>query len=188
MHTSVTSSPFASRRALPLEAVTLTGGFWARKQAVNRQVSLRRGYQKLEEFGNIDNLKLAAGLSDAPFRGPLFMDSDLYKWLEAIAYDQVLAPDAELMALAEGVIDLLEAAQGEDGYLNSYWQMVKPDERWSDLDHGHEFVLLGRQGSEHITAGELARRRNTIAWEVLSSMAQRVDRVYYPEAGSAHQD
>lgn len=56
------------------------------------------------------------------------------------------------------------------------------------LDHGHEFVLLGRQGSEHITAGELARRRNTIAWEVLSSMAQRVDRVYYPEAGSAHQD
>jgi alanine racemase len=56
------------------------------------------------------------------------------------------------------------------------------------LDHGDEFVLLGGQGSERITAGELARRRNTIVWEVLSSMAQRVDRVYYPEAGSAHQD
>jgi alanine racemase len=53
------------------------------------------------------------------------------------------------------------------------------------LDSAAEFVLLGRQGAEVITAGELARRRNTIAWEVLSSMAQRLDRVYYPEAGAA---
>jgi alanine racemase len=51
------------------------------------------------------------------------------------------------------------------------------------LGHDDEFVLLGRQGTAVIGAGELARRRNTIAWEVLSSMAQRLDRVYYPEAG-----
>ncbi len=50
------------------------------------------------------------------------------------------------------------------------------------LGYGEEFVLMGRQGAESITAGELARRRNTIAWEVLTSMAQRVDRVYYPMA------
>jgi alanine racemase len=56
------------------------------------------------------------------------------------------------------------------------------------IDHDDEFVLLGRQGPETITAGELARRRNTITWEVVSSMAQRLGRVYYPEAGSAHQD
>ena len=47
-----------------------------------------------------------------------------------------------------------------------------------------EFVLLGRQGEATITAGDLARSRNTIAWEVLSGMAARMDRVYYPEAGS----
>ena len=48
------------------------------------------------------------------------------------------------------------------------------------VDLGEEFVLLGRQGPEAITAGDLARARNTIAWEVLSSMAGRLDRVYYP--------
>jgi alanine racemase len=53
------------------------------------------------------------------------------------------------------------------------------------LDASAEFVLLGRQGAEVITAGELARRRNTITWEVLASMAQRLDRVYYPGAGAA---
>lgn len=47
-----------------------------------------------------------------------------------------------------------------------------------DLDE--EFVLLGRQGHEAITAGDLARARNTIPWEVLASMAGRMDRVYYP--------
>ncbi len=52
------------------------------------------------------------------------------------------------------------------------------------VSQADEFVLLGRQGQAAITAGDLARSRNTIAWEVLSSMAARVDRVYYPEAGS----
>jgi alanine racemase len=56
------------------------------------------------------------------------------------------------------------------------------------LDHGDEFVLLGRQGPEVISAGDLARLRNTIAWEVLTSMAQRLDRVYHPQAGTAESD
>ena len=51
------------------------------------------------------------------------------------------------------------------------------------LDRADEFVLLGRQGEAAISALDLARARNTIAWEVLSSMAARLDRVYYREAG-----
>ncbi len=53
------------------------------------------------------------------------------------------------------------------------------------LDYDEEFVLLGAQGEDRISAGELARRRNTIAWEVLTSMAQRLARVYHPSAGTA---
>ncbi len=52
-----------------------------------------------------------------------------------------------------------------------------------DVGRADEFVLLGRQGEAAISAADLARARNTIAWEVLSSMAARLDRVYYPEAG-----
>jgi alanine racemase len=53
------------------------------------------------------------------------------------------------------------------------------------LDHAEEFVLMGTQGGHTISVGELARRRNTIAWEVLTSMAQRLARVYHPQAGTA---
>jgi alanine racemase len=46
-----------------------------------------------------------------------------------------------------------------------------------------EFVLLGSQGDESITADDLARRRNTIAWEVLTGVTLRLTRVYHAAAG-----
>ncbi len=161
MHVSTKDTPHARWRSLALGGVSLSEGFWADKQATNRDVSLQRGYQKLEEFGNIDNLRLAAGLQEGAYRGPVFMDSDLYKWLEAVAYDLAIAPDPHLAGLAEGVIDLLAAAQaapsaGEDGYLNSYWQVVRPDDRWADLDHGHELYCAG-----HLIEAAIAFHRAT---------------------------
>ena len=49
------------------------------------------------------------------------MDSDVYKWLEAVSYDLANFPDPESEAMADQAIDLLAAAQQEDGYLNSFW-------------------------------------------------------------------
>ena len=46
-----------------------------------------------------------------------------------------------------------------------------------------EVVLLGQQGDERITVSELARRRTTIAWEVLAGMAYRIPRVYHRASG-----
>ena len=46
-----------------------------------------------------------------------------------------------------------------------------------------EFVLLGEQGSERISAGELARSRTTNSWEVVTTMSRRLPRVYDAAAG-----
>ncbi|HEY1331959.1 MAG TPA: alanine racemase [Actinomycetota bacterium] len=43
---------------------------------------------------------------------------------------------------------------------------------------GEEVVLLGRQGDEEITAGELARLAGTIAYEVVCAVGRRVPREY----------
>jgi alanine racemase len=45
-----------------------------------------------------------------------------------------------------------------------------------------EFVLLGRQGSDEISALELAQERTTISWEVVSTMSRRMPRVYTARA------
>ena len=47
----------------------------------------------------------------------------------------------------------------------------------ADLDS--EFTFLGVDGSESITADDVARARNTISWEVVSTLATRLPRVYH---------
>ena len=47
-----------------------------------------------------------------------------------------------------------------------------------------EFVLLGEQGSDRITAAELAQERATISWEVVAAMAARLPRVYTAPAAA----
>ena len=53
------------------------------------------------------------------------------------------AADDESGEMADEAVPLIEAAQQPDGYLNSYWQVVEPDRRWADLDHGHELYCAG---------------------------------------------
>jgi alanine racemase len=43
---------------------------------------------------------------------------------------------------------------------------------------GDEAVLIGRQGSEEILAGDLARKAGTIAWEIFTGIGPRVAREY----------
>lgn len=45
-----------------------------------------------------------------------------------------------------------------------------------------EFVLLGAQGPERITAEDLARLRTTNTWEVVTAMSARLPRVYHAAA------
>jgi DUF1680 family protein len=147
-------SPHKSYQALLNGAATFTSGFWAERQAVNRKVSLKHGYAMLNKAGNFHNLKLAAGLESGTYRGMNFADENVYKWLEALAWELGRAPDDELQTLAEEVISLVTAAQQPDGYLNSYYQVVEPAQKWSDLDFGHELYCAG-----HLIQAAIAFKR-----------------------------
>ena len=138
-----THSPAAAWQPLTHSRVTITGGLWAERQAINRAVSLRHGYRMLEQSGNFHDLRLAAGQAQGEFRGPLFMDSDMYKWLEAVGWELGSGPDAELQGMADEAIRLIAAAQTPEGYLNSYYQVVEPERRWANLEMGHELYCAG---------------------------------------------
>ncbi len=54
------------------------------------------------------------------------------------------------------------------------------------VDAGEEVVLMGRQGAEEIFATDLARKADTIAWEIFTGITARVERIYlHPAGGSA---
>ena len=131
-------------RLRPLEptGVQILGGLLGDRQRVNREVTIPHGTEQLERAGTFENLRVAAGRSQRGRRGMVFSDSDVYKWLEALAWETQRQPSPELERLATETTELVAAAQQPDGYLNSYWQL-EGRERWSDLEMGHELYCAG---------------------------------------------
>jgi len=136
-------SPHAILNTLEFRNVSLHEGFWTKKININRKISLLFGFEMLEKAGNFDNLRIAAGSIKGNYQGYVFQDSDIYKWLEAVAWEMGKEPDQELSAMADQAIALIAAAQRPDGYINSYVQTRESYKPWIDLDNGHELYCAG---------------------------------------------
>jgi uncharacterized protein len=132
-----------ARRPVPLGAVTLGPGMLGDWQRLNRTATIPHCLDRLESTGVLDNLRRLVGESDAPFRGPLFADSDLYKTLEAIGWEAVTGDVTEHLPFVDETVRLLTRAQEPDGYLNSYYQGPHVGGRFTDLPQGHELYCLG---------------------------------------------
>lgn len=99
----------------------------------------------------IENFKAAAGKSGAKFHGAVFVDTDLYKWIEAVSYCLSAEKDETLEKLCDEAIDLIGSAQQPDGYLDTYYITVAPEKRWTNLMEGHELYCAG-----HMIEGAVA--------------------------------
>ncbi len=138
-------------RLVPIDGggLRITGGLWAGRQSVIRQHSLPHGHRQLEASGALGNFRNAArgtglyvgGSDDAGTTFP-FLDSDVYKWLEAVGWELGREADPALAADADAVIAAVTAAQRPDGYLNTYVQL-SGRRAWSDLQWGHELYCVG---------------------------------------------
>ena len=84
----------------------------------------------------------SGGSGPAGYHGPVFMDSDIYKTLEAIGWELGSGPRPALRDFAASAIGLLEQVQQADGYLNSYVQATG-EPRYSQLASSHEMYCDG---------------------------------------------
>ncbi|MEU4197645.1 beta-L-arabinofuranosidase domain-containing protein [Kribbella sp. NPDC026611] len=138
--------------------IELTGGLLHGWQQRNRAATIPHAIGELRKAGNLENLRRLADATVGPYRGRYpFLDTDLYKTLEGLAYE-VGREDAPAGAreFYDEVVELLGRAQAGDGYLNSYFQDPdQPKQPWSDLGWGHELYNLGHL----IQAAVAARRR-----------------------------
>ncbi len=91
----------------------------------------------------VHNFKVAAGLKEGVHQGKLFQDCDIYKWLEGAAYSLQTKPDEHLEALMDEAIDYIVKAQCPDGYINTYYTLVCPEKRWTNLQECHELYCAG---------------------------------------------
>ncbi len=122
----------------PLKAVTIDDHFWSERQRINREATLPAEYKQCETTGRV------AALSLVPVpEQHYFWDSDIAKWIEAAAYSLETHPDPEVEAVVDQTISLLAAAQQPDGYLNTYFTAIAPEQRWVNLRDYHEMYCAG---------------------------------------------
>ncbi|OPG01672.1 glycoside hydrolase family 127 protein [Microbispora sp. GKU 823] len=135
-------------------------GRWRRR---NAEDTLPHCVDNLHTAGNIGNLRAAAGESEDEFAGMWFADSDVHKTLEAAAWQLATSPEDDgLRSFVDDTTALLARAQREDGYLNSYFTVVAPQERWAKPDWSHELYCAG-----HLFQAAVAAARTGVSPDLL---------------------
>lgn len=178
-------------QSIPLKNIEIQNPFWneyldlVHKEIIPYQWdAMNDRIPGAEPSHCIENYRIAAGQAEGKFYGFVFQDSDLAKWLEAVAYVLSSRPDPELEKLADEAIDLVCAAQQPDGYLNTYYTLNAPHQRWRNLREGHELYCAG-----HIMEAAVAYYEATGKRKLLHSMMRFADLIcdtFGPEEGKIH--
>jgi uncharacterized protein len=136
-------SPHARLRTVPVHAVKMGQGFWSARMQTNVEKSIPTMLEELEKHGVVDNFRRLSGRKQAPRHGPLYTDSDIYKWMEAAAFALQSHPDARLRETIDALTSDILAAQEPSGYLNTYWVHEREQGRFQEQTRGHELYCLG---------------------------------------------
>lgn len=168
----------ASHRPLDLRAVRLTDGPLADWQSLNASATIPHCIAQLETSGVIDNLRRVVGESGAEYRGFVFADSDLYKVVEAVAWEIARTGTTEHDAWLDDVIGLVARVQEPSGYVMSWIQGVHPEKKFAELEWTHEMYVLGHMVQAAV-ALERANGRSDLL-DIARAFVDLVDRRFGP--------
>ena len=166
-------------KPVSIKNVAIDGGFWAERQAVNRDRTIPAITHQMDTTGRLDAWKLDWQPGQKPPH--IFWDSDAGKWLEAIGYSLATHPNAEFERKADEVIDMIEKAQQPDGYLNIYFTAVEPENRWTNLRDKHELYDAGHLIEAAVAYYQATGKRKLL--DVLSRYADHIITQFGREEG-----
>lgn len=169
------------RSPLPIPDVTVDDAFWAPRRETARTKTIPHQEHQLRTGGQFKALELAWKPGDEG-EPHIFWESDVAKWIEAASYALAREHDADLDAAVDEAIALLAGAQQDDGYLNVYFTVVKPGERFTDLRDAHELYCAGHLIEAGVAHHEATGK--TTLLEVVRRYADLIDREFGP-GGSA---
>jgi DUF1680 family protein len=177
---NLAKSPHAKLRDIPVRAVTITGGFWGSRREINVSRSIPTMHDLLEANGRMNNFRRLVGKSYAAQSGPVFSDSDVYKWTEAVGFVLQSGDRPALRATADKIIEEVIAVQDPDGYLNTYYQDDRKSLRMlpQTQSTGHELYNIG-----HMLQGAIAYYRATGDRRLLDAGIRFVDDFLIPNYG-----
>ena len=171
-----------------LNRVTITDPFLGEYQRLIRDVVIPYQWQALndtiagaEPSHALANYRIAAGVEQGEFYGMVFQDSDVTKWLEAVAWSLCQKPDAALEKTADEVIELLAQAQCDDGYLNTWYSVKEPGLRWTNVAECHELYCAGHLFEAAVAFFNATGKRRLL--EIACRFADHIATVFGPGEG-----
>lgn len=116
--------------------------FWAKRRAVVRKNTLHTQLDILKSTGRYAAFLLKWHPAYEDGHKALFWDSDVAKWLEGACYFLAEQGDEDEDAVIDyavkELVEMIRGAQWKDGYLNLFFTVVKPGERFTNVRDLHE--------------------------------------------------
>ncbi|WP_436926164.1 glycoside hydrolase family 127 protein [Halosimplex amylolyticum] len=159
-------------RTLPLSAVDIRDDFWTPRLETNRLVTLEHQYDHIKANGCLDNFRRVLGEAGGEFEGPMFVDANAYKWLEAASYVLATEEMPSLRRKVDEVVSLIERTQAEDGYLCTFFMLADQEDRWTNFSRMHELYCAG-----HLIEAGIAHHRSTGETTLLDVARQFADHI-----------
>ncbi len=170
-----------------LKSFRFTDGFLARQarlvcdtvvpyqeKVINDEVGDCAPSHAVANFKNAAYLnKNGAMAENGEFYGQVFQDSDVAKWIEAAAYSLQIKPDVCLEKRIDELCDVIADAQEEDGYLQTYFTLKRPTEKFKNLLEAHELYCSG-----HMMEAAVALYEVTGNDKLLRIMQKNADMLY----------
>lgn len=157
-------------RPLPLENVTFTEGFWKRYTENTARITIPYCLNRCIDSGCKYNFELAAGINKGNYIGDnTWLDSDIYKVIEAACYSMQKYPNDSLLKEINTLVEIISLAQEKDGYLytprttkanNPRVKKFMGDYRWTNMGHfSHELYNMGHMIEAAVAHYELTHER-----------------------------
>lgn len=176
---------------IDLKKIHIQDSFWAdRIKLISEKVipyqwaALNDQIPEAEPSHAIENFRIAAGESDGEFHGMVFQDSDVAKWIEAASYSLITYPNVDLERVIDSVVELIARAQKAEGYINTFFTVAKPLERWKDFSFGHELYCAGHMIEAAVAYLQATGKRRLV--EIMSRYVDYIDSIMGPEEHKMH--
>ncbi len=169
-------------QAVPAQAVEIKQGFWADRQATNRDSTIPAVHHQMDITGRLDAWRL--DWQPGQPKPHIFWDSDVGKWIEAVGHSLKTHPNLAFEQQVDAVIDLIEKAQQPDGYLNIWFTAVEPEKRWTNLRDWHELYDAGHLIEAAVVYYQATGKRKLL--DVLTRYADHIDARFGVDEGKRH--
>ncbi len=161
---------------VPFTQVRLEDKFWAPRQKINAQNTLKQNIKKCKEAGRLDNFYKAMGRKKGKFEGWYFNDSDIYKVIEGWSNVLALNPNKKLEKQLDEWISIIKDVQQPDGYIDNYILLNEPENRFKKLKDLHELYCGGHLIEAAVAHFKSTRKKNLL--ELACKFADYIDTVF----------